>query len=48
MELSNLPLSPEQADRLAVMAEAERANEYLYEILDIGQYMLQSLSLIHI
>ena len=42
MELSNLPLSPEQADRLAVMAEAERANEYLYEILDIGQYMLQS------
>ena len=29
MEMANLPLSPEEAGRLAVMAEAERANEYL-------------------
>ena len=42
MEMANLPLSPEEAGRLAVMAEAERANEYLYEILEIGQQMLQS------
>ena len=42
MEIPNLPLSPEETKRLAVMAEAERANEYLYEILDIGQQMLQS------
>ena len=42
METSNLPLSPELAGRLEMMAEAERANEYLYVALDIGQQMLQS------
>ena len=40
MDVTNL--TPAETNRLAVMAEAERANEYLYQILDIGQYMLQS------
>ncbi len=40
MDVTNL--TPAETERLAVMAEAERANEYLYQILDIGQHMLQS------
>lgn len=34
--------SPDELDRLARMEDADRANEYLYRVLDIGQYMLQS------
>jgi len=33
--------SPDEINRLARMEEADRANEYLYRILDIGQHMLQ-------
>lgn len=33
--------SPAELNRLARMEAADRANEYLYQILDIGQYMLQ-------
>lgn len=32
----------ERQTRLARLAAADEANEYLYRILDIGQYMLQS------
>ena len=33
--------SPDELDQLERIEEAGRANEYLYRILDIGQYMLQ-------
>ncbi len=33
--------SPAEIDQLSRMEEADRANEYLYRVLDIGQYMLQ-------
>ena len=33
--------SPDEISRLARIESADRANEYLYRILDIGQYMLQ-------
>ena len=33
--------SPDEISQLARMEEADRANEYLYRVLDIGQYMLQ-------
>lgn len=42
METINQWISPEDANRLERLAEAERANEYLYRVLDIGQAMLQS------
>ena len=32
----------DDADQLARSQAADRANEYLYRVLDIGQYMLQS------
>ena len=41
METASQSLPPEEAGRFALLAEAERANEYLYHVLDIGQYMLQ-------
>ncbi len=41
METDNQTLPPDYTARLAVMAEAEQANEYLFQILEIGQYMLQ-------
>ena len=34
--------SPDEINQLARMEDADRANEYLYRVLDIGQYMLQS------
>ena len=33
--------SPEEISQLARIESADKANEYLYRILDIGQYMLQ-------
>ena len=42
METINQWISPEDARHLERLAEAERANEYLYRVLDIGQTMLQS------
>ena len=33
--------SPDELGQLARIEEADRANEYLYRVLDIGQYMLQ-------
>jgi len=42
MEAINQCTSPDDARCLARLAETERANEYLYRILDIGQAMLQS------
>ena len=33
--------SPDELDQLERIEAAGRANEYLYRILDIGQYMLQ-------
>lgn len=41
MEEPKQILTPEEVSRLAVMAEAELANEYLYQILEVGQTMLQ-------
>ena len=41
METNNQTLPPDYAARLTVMAEAEQANEYLFQILEIGQHMLQ-------
>ncbi len=41
METAKQALPPDYNSRLAVMAEAERANEYLFQVLEIGQYMLQ-------
>ena len=29
-------------DKLSILIESEKANEYLYQVLEIGQYMLQS------
>ena len=40
MEIQSFQSSAE--DRLAILVEAERANEYLYQVLEVGQYMLQS------
>ena len=34
--------SADDANYLARAEAADRANEYLYRVLDIGQYMLQS------
>ena len=34
--------SPAELSQLERMEAADRANEYLYQVLDIGQYMLQS------
>ena len=34
--------SPAELNQLERMEAADRANEYLYQVLDIGQYMLQS------
>lgn len=34
--------SPDELNQLSRMEDAGRANEYLYRVLDIGQYMLQS------
>ena len=34
--------SPDELNQLSRMEAADRANEYLYRVLDIGQYMLQS------
>ena len=34
--------SADDANYLAQAEAADRANEYLYRVLDIGQYMLQS------
>lgn len=33
--------SPDELNQLSRMEAADRANEYLYRVLDIGQYMLQ-------
>ena len=33
--------TPDEISQLARVEEAARANEYLYRVLDIGQYMLQ-------
>ena len=33
--------SPDEINQLSRMEEADRANEYLYRVLDIGQHMLQ-------
>ena len=33
--------SPDELNQLSRMENADRANEYLYRVLDIGQYMLQ-------
>ena len=33
--------SPDELNRLAKIEEADRANEFLFQVLDIGQYMLQ-------
>jgi uncharacterized membrane protein YjjP (DUF1212 family) len=33
--------SPDELNQLSRMEDADRANEYLYRVLDIGQYMLQ-------
>lgn len=41
MEEMNEKLSARRAEMLRRMEEADRANEYLYLVLDIGQYMLQ-------
>jgi len=41
MEAPKQFLTPGEVNRLAVMAEAEQANEYLYQILEVGQSMLQ-------
>lgn len=37
-----LPPDSDHAAHIARLEAAERANEYLYRVLDIGQYMLQS------
>ena len=42
METNNQWISPDDARHMERLAEAERANEYLYRALDIGQAMLQS------
>lgn len=41
MEEMNENLSAQRAEKLRRMEEADKANEYLYLALDIGQYMLQ-------
>lgn len=40
-QLNQLNLPPEEAERLTIAAEAERAGDCLYQILNIGQNMLQ-------
>ena len=34
--------SPDELQQLARLEDADRANEYLYQVLEIGQDMLQS------
>ena len=41
METINQWISPEDARHLERLAEAERANEYLYRVLDIGNLDLE-------
>lgn len=41
METIKQPLPAGDEDRMTLLLEAERANEYLYQVLDIGQCMLE-------